>query len=273
MPIHLFDLPLEILYAVTKELNPHELRSLRLVCRALDPIAFDLFGPRDFARIETDLKPTLLRRLDGISKAVHINRCVKHLIIVPYYLSSEVRVPDPKMIEDIVEAICRGSHLLNLKTLSLGLTGMTPRILRELLFSSSGSLQTLHLEGTMLEKGGKWTRVFASMVGNFPRLRNVVVDNLYEFGDPCNGIPLRFPGLVEYDIVPGSEGVHPYIRSNYSDKRRLKALLHPVEIHIIKTDWTKTDWHSLGDCVYKVGYSGADIDEFLDVLVDTADTH
>ncbi|CAF9924995.1 MAG: hypothetical protein HETSPECPRED_005715 [Heterodermia speciosa] len=271
MPIHLFDLPLEILYAVTKELNPRELRSLRLVCRALDPIAFDLFGPRDFARIETDLKPTLLRRLDGISKAVHINHCVKHLSIVSSRNLSEDRLPDPET-EDIVQAICRGNPLLNLQTLSLGLTGMTPRILRDLLFSSSGSLQTLHLEGTMLEKGGKWTRVFASMIGNFPRLRSVVVDNLYEFGDPCNGTPLGFPGLVEYDIVPGSQEVHRYIRSHYTDKRRLKMLLHPVEIHIIKTDWTKTDWHSLGDCVYKVGYSGADIDEFLDVLVDTADT-
>ncbi|KAL8787190.1 MAG: hypothetical protein Q9195_007881 [Heterodermia aff. obscurata] len=265
--LQLLHLPLELLWTITDELSPHELRALRLVCRKLDQMVFDLVGPKDFAHVKVDLYPTRLQRLDGISKTVHVNRCVKRLtLLTGGYSEEHLRDLETKKI---VKNICCENPLSNLEILYMGLTELTPKLLDDLLFWNSGSLRTIHFGGTLLQNGGKWTSVFAGMVGEFPNLQTVKVENLYEFDDPCNGLPLLFPGFVNYPIEPVSETYHNYIKSHYTDRRRLENLENAVQIQINTTSWRSG---ILGDDVWKVVYSGPDIDQFLLVLVDTAET-
>ena len=256
MSLHLLHLPFELLRACASELSSHDLRSLRLVCRQLDQVAFDLLGPRDFTRITTDLGRISLQRLQDISKAVHVNCCavhvnccVKNLRIVYEFPSTRVWTTTEKFVEDI----CWGNTRFNLETLELDYVSMTLKVFRDLLFSSSNSLHTLSIKNTWLI-GGKWTSVFKYMVGKLPHLRNITLNHPFQSeNDDAVWFGCRFSPLTEYPVEPGSE--------SYAYNRRIsKALLHPIEFHYR---------HGSMD-IDKIVYSGPDVDQFLLILVDIA---
>ena len=260
MSLHLLHLPLEILLASASELSDRDLHSLRLVCRQLNQVAFDLVGPREFARVNIDLGRNGLQRLHGISEAIHINRCVKYLCIVDgrYYDKETVQYFET---EKVVKDLCQMDNRLKLQTLELHSVNLTLKSVMDLLFSNRDSLHTFHIVGCKIMDGGKWRRVFEDMVGNFPQLRIVRVDCCYEV-ENGNLIRVPLPKLTKYPLVPGSAKYVPPSQKLRIEKRRLNTLLHPIEIKY---------YHRVMELVmHLVSYSGPDIDQFLLVLVDEA---
>ena len=264
MPLHLLQLPFEILRAIVKELHIRQQRFLRLVCRQLDQVAFDFVGRRNFAHLLTDLTPTRLQRLYGISRTDHINRCVKNLCIeADWCWDTPEKLQDFFDSEKVVEDIFSGNTKLNFKILELEWTYLTLKVIKDVLFSNHDSLHTLIITGTVMVNGGKWTDVFADMVGNFPHLRDVTIDPPLEYDlESDTYVCNEYSRLAEYPVVPGSEKKtrygHPKI-----DKRQIDALLHPIELRYTHND--------VRTYVHRVSYSGPDMDQFLLILVKAAD--
>ena len=157
--------------------------------------------------------------------------------------------------------ICQGDNRLKLQTLELHHANLTLNTVVDLLFSNRNSLHTFHTAGCKIIDGGKWRRVFKDMVGNFPQLRNVRVDSPreYENGE-LTRVPL--PRLTEYRLVPGSTKYVPPTWKLRMEKRRLDTLQHPIQINY---------YHRVMKIVmHMVSYSGPDIDQFLLVLADEA---
>ena len=260
MSLHLLHLPLEILLASASELSDRDLHSLRLVCRQLNQVAFDLVGPREFNFVNINLRYTGLQRLHGISKAVHINRCVKHLCIVDGRYSDKDTAQYFET-EKAVRDICQGDNRLKLQTLELHHVNLTQIALLDLLFSNRDSLHTFDITGSEISNGGKWRRVFADMVGNFPQLRAIKVDFPYEYENDKLTI-VQFTKLIKYPCPLGSENYSFHTKELSIERRQLDTLLHPIDI--------KYYHRPLKVSVHMVSYSGPDIDQFLLVLADEA---
>lgn len=204
MSLQLLDLPTEILLSVANELSSPELHSLRVVCRQLDQVAFDLVSRKYFAPLE--IKPTRngLQRLYIISKEYRLNRCVQSLRIVDglnHYEKSERGLWTTIFLEDTRRATTR----LELQTLELDAIILTPEMLRAILFASSDSLRTLRIHDTRITDCGRWPSLFADMVGKFPRLRTVTVDHPREFRrhTGCFAFFVDFSKFAEYPVMPG----------------------------------------------------------------------
>ncbi|KAL8894758.1 MAG: hypothetical protein Q9207_008421 [Kuettlingeria erythrocarpa] len=81
MSSKLSTLAIEVVETITALLDPTDLRSLRLVCRALNEKTLRDFGLADFATVHTDLSRKSLQRLRDISESSHLAFYVQHLHI------------------------------------------------------------------------------------------------------------------------------------------------------------------------------------------------
>ena len=75
------NLPVEIIEAITDQLNPTDLFSLRLSCKEISQKTLHRFGQAHFTMLITDLTPDNLQRLLSISKNGQLRHFVRTLVI------------------------------------------------------------------------------------------------------------------------------------------------------------------------------------------------
>ena len=77
----LSNLPVEVIEAITDNLNPTSLFSLRLSCKEINQKTLHHFGQACFATLKTDLSHDDLQRLESISKSEQFSSFVETLVI------------------------------------------------------------------------------------------------------------------------------------------------------------------------------------------------
>ena len=75
------NLPVEIIEAITDQLNPTDLFSLRLSCKKINQKTLHRFGQAHFTTLRTDFTPDNLQRLLSISKNEQLRHFVRTLVI------------------------------------------------------------------------------------------------------------------------------------------------------------------------------------------------
>ena len=264
MPLQLLHLPVEMLRAVANDLENHELRSLRLVCRQVDRLAFDIVGPRNFTDVRMDANRKGLQRLYDMSQAVHVNRCVKRLEIYWGFRSYD-RWTLNHRTNKILEDMRRTTTGLKLESLELSCPTLTLDMLRVILLSSRDSLHTLRIQWGRMRDGDRWSSVFADMVGKFPRLRTLALHHLIE-GHGTSEIDVDFPRLARSLVVPGWEEDLADSWGTKIDIRRLDGLLHPIEVQYCPPARADDPYTPEVSHVKYSGDSGPDMDQFLLLL-------
>lgn len=79
------NLPVEVIEAITDNLNPTSLFSLRLSCKEINQKTLHHFGQACFATLKTDLSHNDLQRLESISKSEQLRPFVQTLVINTMY--------------------------------------------------------------------------------------------------------------------------------------------------------------------------------------------
>lgn len=149
------------------------------------------------------------------------------------------------------------SKLLNLRNFRLIAAEVSLETMTDLLFQSNSRLRSISFQMVRLASPATWVEVFKSLKGRMRHLERFSV--VCPFGqNGTRGICNMFPELNKYPVVPGPED------SSWSNSgvRSVPWLERPVRVYY---NGYKERRRIIGAC-----YDGPDMDNFLDLLANTA---
>lgn len=136
----------------------------------------------------------------------------------------------------------------------------------DLLYSQRDSIETLSVQRTKVVGQGSWATIFGRMVGNFPRLRNISMCGLEEWGSSITEEShLVFSKMVDEN----PEGPSFVALDGDNDIARYNCSVNHLRQSVELAYWEKLA--AVVGVQYKGSHS-ADIDQFLSALVQSAET-
>ncbi len=169
----------------------------------------------------------------------------------------------PDSTSSFMERLTSAHSFLGLQDFSLESANVTVEIILKFLLQNRDTLRAISFRHVTIEVGGTWAIVLESMKGNFPRLESLSVFWLKEHRSeewPC----VIFSKLAENPAVPGSEGRRSSDSRLESDSHLVKSLERPIKLTY--------RWLYGKGRVLSASYLGPGMDNFLNVLSETAET-
>ena len=169
----------------------------------------------------------------------------------------------PDSICSFMERLTSAHPFSGLQDFSLGSAYVTVEIISKFLLENRDTLHALSFRHVTIEDGGTWATVLEGMKGNLPCLESLSIFWLKEHRSE-EWSRIIFSKLAKNPAVPGSEERKPSNGRLKSDSRLVKSLERPVKLTY---RWLRGE-----ERVLSASYMGPGMDNFLDVLVETAET-